>query len=170
MLINAMNSGPLASDTDEDSASDDPSSDVDAESADDDDSNTDIDAGTNADPESTAVVQSLGTAVASAIATTTIDFGAMQKEGLSSVLAEGTETSTVGFVTVESNANTPTSAAVQSNSIIGGLSASAPTAGINGSFTGGASRVGRGRELNLEGGITEGWLVWGVFFLVWVVL
>ncbi|KAB8302467.1 hypothetical protein EYC80_005873 [Monilinia laxa] len=72
----------------------------------------------------------------------------------------------------ESSAGAPTSAAIQSKSLPGGFIASAPTAGINGSFTGGTLRTGMGRGLGLglERGMSRGWVVLGVCFVAWGVL
>ncbi|KAA8576713.1 hypothetical protein EYC84_006787 [Monilinia fructicola] len=82
-------------------------------------------------------------------------------------LAAGVEVS-VGAL--ESGAGAPTSAAIQSKSLPGGFVASVPTAGVNGSFTGGALRMGKGRGLGLEGGMSGGWVVLGLCFVAWGVL
>ncbi|RAL63238.1 hypothetical protein DID88_004316 [Monilinia fructigena] len=72
---------------------------------------------------------------------------------------------------LESSANAPTSAAIQSKSLHGGFIASVPTAGVNGSFTGGALRAGMGSGLGLglelEGGMSRCWVVLSVCFVAW---
>ncbi|KAK6615126.1 hypothetical protein H4I95_00278 [Botrytis cinerea] len=126
MLMNALNSGPLAdedadADTDEDEDENaDPDSALDSGS----EGEGDVDTGTNVNPEPTTVVLSLGTAVASAV-----PFDVMNKGGVSSLGAgesstlvsslEGLETSSA---TAGSNANELTSSALPSQSISeGGL-------------------------------------------------
>ncbi|TEY76486.1 hypothetical protein BOTCAL_0058g00330 [Botryotinia calthae] len=179
MLTNALNSGPLA---DEDADAD---ADADAEAGEDEDENADpdsvlhsgsdvdvdIDTGTNVNPESTTVVLSLGTAVASAM-----PFGVMSKDEVSSVRAWESSTLVSSWAGVESssatavsNANELTSSAPPSQSISeGGLNASATTSGVDGTFTGGAMRIGR--ESGLEGGVARSCLFLSVSFVVWVVL
>lgn len=166
MLINAANSGPSASDVDSDANSESDADsgsvlELDAELESDDTSGAYDDAGTNnnVDPESTTTVSSPGIAVAS-----------MNAEGLSSILAAKISTLVLsssvslerGIVTLDNNINIPTSATtgIQSTAFT-----SAPTAGVNvnGSFTGGGVRSGRG----LGGEMRGGWLVCGVEFLVW---
>ncbi|KAM0167461.1 hypothetical protein ACHAQE_000354 [Botrytis cinerea] len=173
MLMNALNSGPLAdedadADTDEDEDENaDPDSALDSGS----EGEGDVDTGTNVNPEPTTVVLSLGTAVASAV-----PFDVMNKGGVSSFGAgesstlvsslEGLETSSA---TAGSNANALTSSALPSQSISeGGLNASATTSGVDGTFTGGAVRIRR--ESGLEGGVARSCLFLGVSFVVWVVL
>ncbi|KAM3155315.1 hypothetical protein ABEW05_004225 [Botrytis cinerea] len=173
MLMNALNSGPLAdedadADTDEDEDENaDPDSALDSGS----EGEGDVDTGTNVNPEPTTVVLSLGTAVASAV-----PFDVMNKGGVSSLGAgesstlvsslEGLETSSA---TAGSNANELTSSALPSQSISeGGLNASATTSAVDGTFTGGAVRIRR--ESGLEGWVARSCLFLGVSFVVWVVL
>ncbi|KAF7913853.1 uncharacterized protein EAF01_000259 [Botrytis porri] len=175
MLVNALNSGPLA-DEDADTEEEDPDSTLDSGSNANANVDIEIDAntGTNVHPESTAVVSSLETAVASA---TPVDM--TTKDGISTVRAWETSTPVSPSVAVQissssatavnvHNASESTSSALPSQSLSEGYNASATTSGEEGVFTGAAVRVGW--ESVLEGGMLRSWLVCGVAFVVWVVL
>ncbi|ESZ98267.1 hypothetical protein SBOR_1363 [Sclerotinia borealis F-4128] len=146
------------------------------------------------DYEPTAMVAGLETAVASgipfvvamdeegqglaglgAVAISTLVVSSSSLSG--GVLGAGVQSSMAAMdVDVDSGANGnankdfSTSTAVQSQSITEGFIASVPTGGMNESFTGGALPGARGGRLGLEGGMSGGWLIWGVLFVVWFVL